>query len=424
VNTVRVSFVLASCLVVSLCAGAAEQHVANAFSSLPAKAQASISAAMGRDSWVQLAELTESDGEQGDQFGGSIAISGDTVVVGAIKRYSSGVGAVYVFVKPKSGWRNMRQVAELTASESGTSDWLGYSVSIDGDTVVAGAPNASPGFPYQGEAYVWVKPKGGWRNMIETARLTVTGGVSRIRLGTSISVSGNTVAVGAPRAKVGRHLHAGAVFVFVKPANGWRSTKQTAKLSLSGGYGLGLSVSVSGNALVTVDPGTAYVFVRPSTGWANTTIPTATLSTTDAASAFSVGIEANTIITGAIDVDQHQGAAYVYVEPQGGWTNMSQTAKLTASDGKAGDGLGYSVSVHGRKVVAGACYKNQQQGAAYLYIKPPSGWENTTETAELVASDGKPNQFFGLSVGVAADTVVAGAPDNTKSGAAYVFGNQ
>lgn len=418
-----VSFVLASCLAVSLWAGASERHAANGLSSLPAEARATILSAMGHDSWKQLAELTESDGQQSDQFGVSVAISGDTVVVGAPKRYSSNVGAVYVFVKPKSGWRNMKQVAELTASDSGASDWLGYSVSIDGDTVVAGAPNASPGFPYQGEAYVWVKPKGGgWRNMTQTAKLTVTGGVSRIRLGTSISVSGGTVAVGAPRAKVGRYLHAGAVFVFARPANGWRDMTETAKLSLSGGSDFGASVSISAATVVASDASRAYVFVEPASGWMNTTSPTATLDSD--ALVWPVAIDGKTIVTGGLGANQNQGAAYVYVEPQGGWTNMDYTAELTASDGKPNDGLGYSVSIRGNTVVAGAVYKNDQQGAAYVFVKPASGWKNMTQTAELTATHGKPGQQLGLSVGANSGTVVAGAPAATKSGAAYVFGSR
>ena len=87
-----------------------------------------------------------------------------------------------------------------------------------------------------------------------------------------------------------------------------------------------------------------------------------------------------------------QGAAYVFTEPGSGWANMTQTAKLTASDGAAGDDFGTSVSISGNTVVVGApdatVGANSGQGAAYVFTEPGSGWANTTQTAKLTASDG------------------------------------
>ena len=91
---------------------------------------------------------------------------------------------------------------------------------------------------------------------------------------------------------------------------------------------------------------------------------------------------------------------------------MTQTAKLTASDGAAGDDFGSSVSISGNTVVVGArCHgrRNSHQGAAYVFTEPGSGWANMTQTAKLTASDGAADDDFGYSVSISGNTVVVGA---------------
>ena len=131
------------------------------------------------DPIAQLAELTASDGQPEDGLGFSVAVSGNTVVVGAPEvNIGSNIaaGAAYVFVKPSSGWANETQVAKLTASDGVTSGDLGFSVAIQGDTIVAGAPdNCLP--PNPGKVYVFVEPSSGWTDMTQTAELTSTDGI-------------------------------------------------------------------------------------------------------------------------------------------------------------------------------------------------------------------------------------------------------
>ena len=103
----------------------------------------------------------------------------------------------------------------------------------------------------------------------------------------------------------------------------------------------------------------------------------------------------------------------MFTEPGSGWANMTQTAKLTASDGAAGDYFGYSVSISGNTVVVGASATvgtNSYQGAAYVFTEPGSGWANMTQTAKLTASDGAAGDDFGNSVSISGNTVVVGAP--------------
>ncbi len=286
------------------------------------------------DPFVEQAKLTASDGAAVDGFGSSVAISGDTVVVGAVGadiNANADQGSAYVFVKPVGGWATASTFnAKLTASDGAAGDAFGGSVAISGDTVVVGAVGANAN---QGAAYVFVKPVGGWAGALtETAKLIASDGAAGDQFGISVGVSGDTVVVGAFLDDIGANSEQGSAYVFVKPVGGWMNMTQTAKLTASDGAfndNFGFSVAVSGDTVVV--------------------------------GAFLDDIGANS----------DQGSAYVFVKPVGGWMNMTQTAKLTASDGAAGDGFGFSVAVSGDTAVVGASGDtigaNTDQGSAYVF---------------------------------------------------------
>ncbi len=300
---------------------------------------------------TEIGQLSASDGATGDEFGGSVAISGNTIVVGAVLA-DSNLGAAYVFTEPSSGWGDMTQVAELTASDGVAGDGFGDAVSISGNTIVVGADNASVGANgSQGAAYVFTEPAAGWANMTQTAKLVAPNGQADADFGEAVSIGGNTIIVGADNPD---HLNAeGAAYVYTEPSTGWANMTQAAELTASDGTAsdfFGSSVSISGNTVVV--------------------------------GAWDANVGANT----------GQGTAYVFTEPTGGWANRTQTAKLTASDGAAYDYFGISVSISGNMVVVGAfggtVGTNSEQGAAYVFTEPAAGWVNMTETAKLTASDG------------------------------------
>jgi hypothetical protein len=119
------------------------------------------------------------------------------------------------------------------------------------------------------------------------------------------------------------------------------------------------------------------------------------------------------------------------VRPETGWaTTSAYAAKLIASDGRDNDGFGYSVAVSGDTVVAGApdddVGSQSNQGSAYVYVRPETGWLDTTQTAKLTAGDGTGGDKLGTSVAVSGDTVVVGAyahdvGSNSGQGSAYVY---
>jgi len=318
--------------------------------------------------WSQMAQLVSEQQffrNQGFFFGDAVAVSGDTVVVDGQSSSNFEIVA-YVFVKPTCGWEGKLPVAALSVSPGGDF-FAGISVAVSGDTVVVGLADNSA-------AYVYVKPAGGWTDMFPTAALTASDGVQGDNFGTRVSISRDTVVVGAPAA----NSNTGAAYVFVKPSGGWTDMTQTAKLTASDGQpsdDLGDAVSISGNTVVigapefgTFNSGKAYVFVKPANGWVDMTQTAELTASSPQNLGSSISIDAGTVIVGA----PFGGVAFVYVQPAGGWLNMTPTATLIPSD--LSFFFGEAVAVSGNTVGVSAPYHglppNPAQGGVFIFEKP------------------------------------------------------
>ena len=375
----------------------------------------------------------------GRELRGSLALHGDELLLQV-----DDAGARYpVVVDP------LVEQAKLTASDGAVQDRLGYTVAIDGNTLVAGAPGNNS---IQGAVYVFVQPGTSWATATETAKLTASDGAHNDSLGSSVAIAGDTVVAGAPGAVEGGLAVAGAAYVFVKPAAGWTTATETAKLTAShvAVFGaVGSSVAISGDTIVSGGGEAAYVFVKPATGWAGgaptPTTETARLTNSDQGDVdgfgSSVGVSGDTVVVGSysatVNTNVNQGAAYVFVEPGSGWATGTETAKLIASDGATNVYLGSSAAIDGDTVVVGAPQAIVgddvgNAGAVYVFVQPGTGWAGgaatpTTETAKLWASDGKANDGFGTAVAIQGGNLVVGdgvaTPEvgPTPAGAAYVF---
>ena len=194
------------------------------------------------DPFIQQAKLTASDGARSDFFGRSVAVSGDTIVVSAVGHdigANTNQGSTYVFVKPAGGWSGaLTESAKLIAADGAFDDQFGKSVAVDGDTIVVGAAfDDDTGGLSQGSAYVFVKPAGGWSGTLtHNAKLTASDGAAIDIFGSSVAVSGDTVVVGAGGDDIGAKGNQGSAYVFVKPAGGWSGAlTQNAKLTASDG---------------------------------------------------------------------------------------------------------------------------------------------------------------------------------------------
>ncbi len=383
-------------------------------------------------------KLTASNATNDINFGWAVVTAGNLLVVGAPANENA-LGAAYVFARTGSGWR---QVAELTASDGAEGDFFGLAVGISGDSVVVGAPDHAVGGSFQqGAVYIFVQPVTGWSDGTETAELTAADGQAGDRLGYSVAMQGDTVVSGAANASPGGSTYEGAAYIFVEPNTGWATTSQfNAKLAASDGSlydQFGWSTAIYRDTVVIGAYGTngyqgaAYVFVKPGGGWSNAT-QTAELTGSDAAPYYffgwSVAISGNTICVGATqqDLSLGVGKAYVYREPSRGWTNMTQTAELTPSDGTAGEEFGVSISIFNSTVVVGAPNGTATGGAAYVFLEPNTGWRNENQSAKLTAANGSASNKFGQSVLIAGQELIAGAPNtdigaSDFAGAVYIF---
>ncbi len=391
--------------------------------------------------WSQQAKIVASDAAPNDHFGWyALAVSGDTMVVGAIADDNAGgvdAGSAYVFVRSGTTWS---QQAKLTASDAQPYDYFGRSVGVSGDTIVVGAAfDDSPSVADTGSAYVFVRSGTTWS---QQAKLTASDAAYQDHFGWSVAISGDTIVVGASNDYT-TPGGGNAAYVFVRPAGGWSNATQTAKLTASdaeaGDY-FGVSVAVYGDTIVVgafmddnsgvYNAGGAYVFVRPGGGWADAT-QTAKLipSDPDPVEAgwfgWSVGVSGDTIVVGAgaddIAGSTNVGSAYVFVRPAGGWSNATQTAKLTASDWAGMDDFGMSVGISGDTIVVGADADSTAagvySGSAYVFVRPAGGWSDGTETARRTGSDAG-GYRLGTSVAVDGDTF---AIASYYGESAYVF---
>lgn len=382
---------------------------------------------------VQQMKLTAADAARFDAFGFSVDIDGDTALVSAFNDDRSR-GSAYVFVLSGGVWT---QQAKLTASDGLRPDQFGRSVAVSGDIAVVGANGDSvQGRQAAGSAYVFVRSGGAWT---QQAKLTASDGALFDAFGGSVDIDGETIVVGALRHGTPGGSGAGAAYVFVRSASGWT---QQAELTASDGEGFdafGSAVALNGDTVVVGAPeddrpqgllvGSAYVFTRSGTAWTQTAQLTAADGTEVDRFGTSVAVDTNTAVVGSAYDDVagqfEAGSAYVFVRTGSAWTRQ---AKLTAAGGATGDLLGSAVALSGNTVVVGAPRDDVRsgrfdEGSAVVFVRAGTGW---TQRARLTAFDGAAEDLFGVSVAIdGANAVVGAYSDDTgalwDAGSAYTF---
>ncbi len=227
----------------------------------------------GTDNWGQVAKLVASDAEDNDQFGSSVAISGDNVVVGA--RYEDGLGtnrgAVYVFGRNEGGTDNWGQVTKLTASNPEDAAYFGYSVAVSGDLAVVGAHGEDVTGTNLGAAYVFDRTQGGPDAWGQVAKLTASDGEDVDEFGSSLAIDGDYVVVGTHQ-EDGAGTSRGAAYIYGRNYGGADIWGEVMKLTASDAQDqdyFGFSVAINGDYAVVATPyedgagsnrGAVYIF--------------------------------------------------------------------------------------------------------------------------------------------------------------------
>ena len=347
---------------------------------IPAQLRHAIDQALGTDQWVQTQEVTETSAGFTPEFGVSVALHGTTAMVGAQQMKvgdNEDQGAVYVFEQSGGVWTETQQ---LVANDGQAGDTFGNAVVFEGDTALIGAYAALIGENFsQGAAYVFTLQDGTWT---QAQKLVAPDGQMFENFGYSLGLSGTTAMIGADAAQVGANSFQGAVYVFDGSSGTWTNTQ---KLSAS-------------------DGGIGDIF------------------------GYSIAFDGTTAVIGAYANNQYQGAAYVFGNSGGTWT---ESQKLVADDGASNTYFGYATALSGSTILVGAWGAspggNDTQGAAYIFTNTGGTW---TQTQELVADDGLPQDKFGHSVALDGTTALIGAdgsagpagPDaGTAYGAVYAF---
>ncbi|WP_373999044.1 hypothetical protein [Bdellovibrio bacteriovorus] len=454
--------------------------------------------------WVQQQKLVPSGlnsragsiAERGGYFGESVAIFGDTIVVGASSQsydaaganFVSAAGAAYVFTRSGSGWNQRQKLIASGVNARMSGDSFGDSVAISGDTIVVGSPwhnyNAAGASSVSnaGAAYVFTRSGTVWSQQ----QKLVGGGVNARNaddyFGRSVAIDGDTLVVGAngqdfdADGTAGSSVtSAGAAYVFTRSGTVW---SQQQKLVASGTNArrmldsFGFKLSIVGDTIVVgaygqesneagVDPfsdaGAAYVFTRSGTLWTQQQkLVGFGVNGRRPDDQFSMGLAmaGDIIVAGAnkqdfdadgMNASNDTGAVYVFNLSAGAWTPQAKLADQALTKHRSFDltpqfGSSVALSEDGNTLVVGAPKESfdennrgfsDRTGAVYVYTKESNGWKLQQKLVASGPNERIAQDYFGSSVSISGDTIVVGAyvqgydsnGNNflTQAGAAYVF---
>jgi hypothetical protein len=355
---------------------------------------------------TEHAKLTNS---VGSSLGFSVSLSGNRALVGS---FNSTTGAAYTFVFNGTTWT---QEAILTATDGATNDAFGSSVSLSGNRALIGAPSDN-GTVRPGAAFVFMFNGTNWS---EEAKLTATGGSSTDYFGFSVSLQGSHALVGA----FGQNSNTGAAYIFTRSGTTWSQTAALTPRTGAGGFGI--SVSLSGTRALIGSPtgsdgftGSGYIFTFDGATWSQTAELRAFDGELEDNFGYSVSLSEDRALIGAPYDNSSAGSVYMFAYNGTSW---GLQAHLFASDGASDDQFGTSVSLLRNGALVGAFGDDGFTGSAYLFIYDGTTW---SERAKLIASDRATTDAFGMSVSLSAGRALVGAPGAGTNGAAYLFGRR
>jgi len=372
----------------------------------------------GSGNWFQQQKIVSSDRDTNDFFGHAVAISGEYAVVGAYAADEDALGlnpkidagAVYVFKRDSAG--SWQEVSKLTALDRAAGDYFGFSVAISGNTIIVGAhqededTSNTTTFSNAGSVYVFALDSAGNWNQVQ--KLVSSDRAAEDFFGYAVAFDGNTILVGAHQEDHdvnGNSLmfSAGSAYIFNKDtAELWTQTQKITAGLRNGYYFFGRSVAIHNDRIVigapedswdtvisiqTSDAGAIFTFERGVNGvWVETQKIVSYQRTSDDYFGYSVAIYGDYAVSCAINENNgpsnnpntshsKSGSAYIYKRSSTGRWNFVQ--KIKATDVWPFDELGHSISMHENKIFIGTPFKDinpgmgslsyTNEGAAYIF---------------------------------------------------------
>jgi len=326
------------------------------------------------DLWTEQQKLLPTDGTSEENFGGSVSIDGNTALVGARRDDANGLnaGSAYVFTRSGGAWTLQ---AKLLAGDGDGDDQFGGSVAVHGNTALIGALFDEDNGAESGSAYVFTRSGGVWT---ETVKLLPADGDVSDRFGASVALDGDTALIGAERDD-DNGAFSGSAYVFVRTAGVWEFQAKLLAADGAASDQFGSRVALSGDtALVgaytddddNTASGSAYVFVRTGSSWSQQ----AKLLPSDGSPidnfGLGVDIDGDTALVGSRLNDGsafNSGSAYVFTRKGKVWT---ERVKLIPADGPENAEFGTFVALDGDTAIGGSVFDDdngQSSGAAYVF---------------------------------------------------------
>lgn len=324
---------------------------------------------------------------------------------------------------------------KIASGDGAMGDQFAWAVAFSGDTALVGASFATVGAnARQGAVYVFQRTGGAWT---QVQKLTAGDGASGDAFGSTIAVSGDRALISAIRATVDGHTNQGAVYAFERTPGGWAQTQKLVSDDGAESDDFGYAVRMTPTAALIGAPfaavngqssqGKVYAFALQGGSWTQTQRLLAADGAAGDLFGESIGLDGDQALIGAlfaaINGNGSQGAAYAFAASGGSW---SQTQKIVAADGVGEDQFGTAVAVSGSTALVSAIGAtiddHARQGAVYVLTLADGSWNQS----DKFATEGGDNDNFGYSVTLDGDTALVGAPfravgDNGAQGAAYVY---
>ncbi len=369
----------------------------------------------------ELTKLTAADASTNDEFGCSVSMDGDTVIIGAQRdriNQSNDAGSAYVFIMSQGIWN---QQAKLVAFDVTASDNFGSSVAVLGDTAIVGADGKDLPATNAGAAYVFIRSETTWSPQ---AKLVAPDAGSLDRFGCSIAIENDIAIIGATGAN-GVSSNSGAAYVYVRTGTNW--TQQAKLISPDGQAGdqFGCSVALSGNTAIIgaysddgLD-GSAYIYIHTGSTWTQQT----KIKVPDSQHVgISVAVSNNTVVIGANFSDPggrfNAGLAHIFVRDGISW---AMQATLAPNDPATNDYFGSAVALSGDVAIIGS--NKLPEGNAYIFSRDSTTW---SQRAKLDATVPAFSSFSYQAVALSGDLCIAGAQQDDingmgNAGSAFIF---